>query len=292
MNAFDGKYENGYQNKSKKNKNGSTLVTVILILAIVGVSVFIIKNAIDKRNQTAVNTIYSNGIVELVTAAPAIAVETPEPTQVPRTFETLAGEGENGCVPILYRANTDEKRIAITIDGASKSSKVEELLGVCGTYGAHITFFTSGDELTKLASLWPQVILAGHEIESHTYSNSRLAAMTDDEKAYQLDAHTSLLRSIVGEMYSPHFLRTDYLEDDDDASLSALLTERSFYAIVRWALDTPTELEQIGSGMILRFDLGSTSIETLKNVIWILSENGYEMVTLNELFALGDNFGD
>ena len=61
---------------------------------------------------------------------------------------------------------------------------------------------------------------------------------------------------------------------------------------MRWALYQPSRFEQIAPGQVIGFDMGSYDIKLIANVMKVLSENGYRMLTCNELFEYEPNLPD
>ena len=188
---------------------------------------------------------------------------------------------------MFYQANTDELVVAITIDECGSETQMKSILASAAEYNAHLTFFPTGTEIAANEELWAAAFLGGHEIENHTMTGAHLAGLDAESLIGEIDGQTDLVREVIGAEYASHFLRTDDLEDDTDAALHALLSERGYMGIARWAQKTPANFSSVAPGQILSYT--ASDAKTLKTVMRILSENGYRMVTLNELFAYPEN---
>ena len=262
--------------------NYNRLITLAMIVVII---VLVVVMARDwKRKQQEPETVFTNaGGFE------GYNILQPTTTDAPKVLSLRPEPEKEGMLPVFYQANTQEKRVSITIDGCGDASKLNKLLDLCETYGAKLTFFPTGEEITENPSFWAAATLGGHEIENHTDANRRLATLGDDEKNAEILLHTQRLRAVIGEEYEPHFLRTNNLEDDSDETLHSLLSENGYLGIARWAQMTPASFSVIESGQILAYTANDAGIQALSTAMRILSENGYEMVTLNRLFDYPEN---
>lgn len=263
--------------------NYNKLVTLIMVLAVVALGIYIASDIRAKKAEP--QFVYAPG-------APSNGynIVLPGATEAPKTAAPLRPEAEKeGLLPIFYQANTDEKRVAITVDGLGDSGNVNKILEISSEYGAKVTFFPTGDEIMAHASLWSAAILGGHEIENHTNTNSRLSLLGEDAKAEEIVLQTIKLRDVIGMEYDPHFIRTNNLEDDTDPVLHALLIENGYLGIARWAQMTPASFEAIKPGQILSYIANDAGVQAFSAAVRVLSENGYQMVTLNELFDYPEN---
>lgn len=196
---------------------------------------------------------------------------------------------EEGLLPVFRRANTNEKKVAIVVDTFDDAERIETVLGLAGTFGAKITFVPTGVELRMYPSSWVNVAFAGHEIENHTFDNTRMSTLADEDKVENILQQTEILKSYIGEHYTPHFLSTNDLEDDADAFLHSWLQGNGYLGIVRWDERMPASFDKVVPGAILSYPLNEAGMKALSNAIPVLAENGYQMVTVNELFMYPDN---
>lgn len=263
--------------------NYNKLVTLLMVLAVVALGVYIVQDIRAKKAEPQL--VYTPG-----TPSAGYNIVLPGSTKEPEKQVSLRPEAEKeGLLPIFYQANTEEKRVAITVDSLGDSENVNRILDVLTEYGAKATFFPTGDEIMAHANLWSAAVLGGHEIENHTNTNSRLALLGEDAKAEEIAMQTAILRDVIGMEYDPHFLRTNNLEDDTDEVLHALLKENGYYGIARWAQMTPAAFDAIRPGQIISYVANDAGVQALSAAVRVLSENGYQMVTLNALFEYPEN---
>ena len=277
-----GSFEPSEKPKKKYRVDYNRLITVIMIAVILVLLlvIFIDSGKEPENNTPIINADVPNNNFYVSTQAPRATVSPEELRPVP--------ESEN-LLPVFYRANTTSKRVAITIENLSDSDNITTLLGLLATFDAKVTFFPTGTELESTVNVWPKVVLAGHQIENRTYSNKRLSIIMDEDKTDEFRLQTELVRMIIGDEYQPHFLRTDYLEDNTDEFLHSYLIGNGYYGIARFEINNPESIHQVEPGAILNFPLTDSGLSKLRVALPVLVENGYSIVTLNELFAYPDN---
>ena len=253
------------------------LGTLLLVAAILVFAALIVYYIVSERKQQPafdVTDIYGH---------PQVTVT---PTPVPDKRPSAEREG---LLPVFYSANTEENQVAITVQGFLGEDDMNALLSATLEYGADLTFFPTGKQLSGARDFWSAAALIGHEIESRGYTGNRLSDMSDADMEKELSDVEAVLRSYMGEEYQLHFLRTDDLADDENDRLHALLARKGYKGIARWAVYQPTRFEQIRPGQIIGVNLESYDVKQLTKMIRVLSENGYSMVTLNELLDYEPN---
>ena len=254
-------------------------VAMILVIIILGIAIWAdAKKKPEEKPYFPMTVTEPTMIPELPTNANAFSPEELRP--LPE---------EEGLLPVFRRANTNEKKVAIVVDTFESAQHIETLLGLAGTFGAKITFVPTGTELRQYPNSWVNVAFAGHEIENHTLDNTRLSTLADEDKAENLQEQTEILRSYIGQHYAPHFLSTNDLEDDADAFLHSWLQGSGYFGIIRWDERMPASFDKVVPGAVLNYPLTDAGMKALSNAIPILAENGYQMVTMNELFMYPDN---
>lgn len=263
----------------KTRVNGGSVFTLILVLAIAVMMVLIIKDMKDRRNNgpAQITDLYG-GSVTYMNASPV-------PTQ--RDKRPVSDDPE--LLPVFYSADTDDKAIAITVQNLGSAENIDKLLELCDACGAHLTFFPTGKEVLASPGIWGAVIFGGHEIENHGYSGNRLSVMGTDARREEINGFTETIRMFVGEEYEPHFLRTNDLSDDANAEVHAFLMEQNYLGIARWSAMAPSSIEEVRPGQIMMIDLSEYGVQKLGNVMNVLKESGWKMLTMNELFDYPPN---
>lgn len=261
--------------------NGSAAFTLVLVIAIVVLLVLIISDM--KKGQTPgtqITDIYGGKVNTQGLTDPNIP-------QTPRSKRPVSDDPD--MLPVFYSADTDEKEVAITITNAGSVENIANVLGLCDTYNARVTFFPTGKEVLACSNIWGEVIFGGHEIENHGYSGEKLSSMGTDGRRTEIGDFTYVLRMFVGEDYKPHFLRTNDLSDDENAAVHAILIEEGYYGIARWNCMSPSGIDDIRPGQIIAIDLGSYGVSRFGTMLSALNEAGYRMVTMNALFDYEEN---
>ncbi len=268
--------------KRKRKIDYNRLTTAIMVLLIIVLVIAILWYAKSPKDDEGTTIINQPPAFMGVAGTVASAAPTAKPVA-----DLRPQPAAEGFLPVFYQANTEELVVAITIDECGSETQMKSILASAAEYNAHLTFFPTGTEIAANEELWAAAFLGGHEIENHTMTGARLAGLDAESLIGEIDGQTDLVREVIGAEYASHFLRTDDLEDDTDAALHALLSERGYMGIARWAQKTPANFSSVAPGQILSYT--ASDAKTLKTVMRILSENGYRMVTLNELFAYPEN---
>lgn len=264
-------------NRPKKQKRSGGFMTLLLLAAIAVLCVAIFKSMTGDDTSDPMVIDQYGGITAVTTAAPAANL-----------VLRPVSEGPD-LLPVFYEAGTEEKKLAFTVQHITDKEDLETILGQAGTYGVKLTFFVTGTELNRYSELWSDAILGGHEIESMGFTGAKLASLSDEELKVEIDMFTFAARSLIGEGYQPHFLRTDTLSDDTDVRLHRYLASQGYYGISRWKAFNPTAVSQLAPGAILAVDLTSYGTDATGKLMKALEENGFAAVTMNSLFEYGDN---
>ena len=260
--------------QNNHNNGGGGVITLILLAAIAVLAVLIIKSATQ------------SGSTVTVTDPNGWAINTATPTPQPELRPTAQA---NGLLPVYYNANTQSKLVAITVYNIPSASDVDRLLGLCGTYNAKLTFFVTGTQVSAAQSLWPQVVISGCEIEGMGLTGAGASGLSYDALEAEIDGFAFALRGIIGEDYQPHFHSTLNMDDYDNATLHKILAAKGYYGIASWSLTNPKSIDQIKPGQIIAIDLSSYGVSLLGEVMRVLEEQGYSVVTLNTLFEYPEN---
>lgn len=267
--------------KPKRKIDYNRLTTAVMVLLIIVlVTAIVIHNLASEDSEPEIIDQTPAFMSAAGTAAAAVPTAQPVADLRPQS-------AAEGLLPVFYQANTEELVVAITIDECGSESQLKSILAAAAEYDAHLTFFPTGTEIAAHEDVWAAAFLGGHEIENHTMTGAQLTGLDAEGLIGEIDGQTDLVREVIGAEYAPHFLRTDDLEDDADPALHALLIERGYMGIARWAQKTPANFSSVAPGQILSYT--ASDAKTLKTVMRVLSENGYRMATLNELFAYPDN---
>lgn len=199
-------------------------------------------------------------------------------------------------VPI-YAVETEEKRVAITLDGVWGADLTPQLLELFATHDLSITFFFGGYWLEEYPHVAETIFKAGHEIGNHTLTHPHLSKLTAHEIREELLKTEELIIEITGT--KPRFFRPPF-GDYNNRVLD--VAEELGYQTIQWSIDSldwrdpgPDVIvhqikDQVFSGaIILMHNNAPDTPEALKTLIPYLLEEGYQLVPLSQL-VLEDNY--
>ncbi|MBQ9980828.1 MAG: polysaccharide deacetylase family protein [Oscillospiraceae bacterium] len=190
----------------------------------------------------------------------------------------------------LPRQETSKPMVALTFDDGPSGQYTLQILDILRQYDAKATFFLSGYRLTENQyAVAREILNEGCEIGNHTYSHTDLTTLTPEEIQWEIDSTNDLIFAATGT--TANLLRPPYGEFDENV-LSA------GYPVVTWCIDTldwmhmdpQKSLQAVQENafdgcIILMHDMFETSAQGCRLIVpWLIGE-GYELVTVSELFA-------
>lgn len=192
-------------------------------------------------------------------------------------------------LPAGAQAANGDKLIALTFDDGP-SQYTPSLLDGLAARGAHVSFFVQGINGSRNTAVVRRAWQEGHQICSHTYSHPQLTKLSAAGVREELSKVDSILDGALG-FDSTYMLRPPY--GDYNQSVLDLAGVPCFY----WSVDTRDwesrnadaayreflKAAKDGS-IVLMHDMYSTSVTAALRAIDTLQAQGYEFVTLSELF--------
>jgi len=231
------------------------------------------------------------------TTAPTTA---PEPTIAPEQDNEAAAEPEidlsdepdsEGSLAVGDEEGIDPYKPMIAFsfdDGPSKYTK--RILATLAEYGARATFFMVGYNVEKNADIVQMVYDAGCEVANHTMDHKDLANSKKSVVVSQVEDNPASIESIVpvgGMLVRPPY-----------GSYNKTTKSLVKYPMICWSVDSldwktrnadsieKQILNDVRDGyIVLMHDLYDTTAEATERVIPKLIEQGYQIVTVSELFA-------
>ena len=237
-------------------------------------------------------------------AIAAVITPSPEPTPQP-TFDpddpyalVRPFPQDENMLPVFKKANTQEKRIAITVNECISAEITLEFGKAALEYGAKLTLFPTGEYLrtkTNMGDVIRKCVQAGFEIENGGYKPmSKLYQMDAHDMAVDIWQQNNLLCYHLGELYEPHFLRLYGGEGENDRRTHAYLIQEGYLGIANWTvLGERSEPDRIADtlapGNIYCFRTTQEDLQKMRYVMAEARNQGYQMVTLNRLFGYEEN---
>ncbi|MCI8321111.1 MAG: polysaccharide deacetylase family protein [Dorea sp.] len=199
--------------------------------------------------------------------------------------ETAAGQVP-GEVP---EYGEGAKKIALTFDDGPNIACTGRLLDGLKERNVRATFFVIGKNVKANPKLTKRISEEGHMIGNHTYSHIDMSKVSEKKAGKELKKTSRAVHAITGEY--PQYMRPPY------GVCSRKLEESLDMILVRWTIDpldwktentdeivkkvvTKTEENDI----ILLHDCYNSSVDAALKIIDILKKEGYEFVTVDELF--------
>lgn len=252
---------------------------------------------------TAGELVKSDEEIPVLTPSPTPSAEptpSPEPTYNPDDPYGLVRPQptEEGFLPVFNKANTDKRQIAITLDECSGATITSKFAKEAVEYGAKLTLFPSGENVMKKgmgAVLKECLYTLGFEIENRCYgTTARLYTLNDTMMASEIWKQSISVSYVLGVKYHPHFLRLYGRNGENDLRTHTYLAQEGYKGIAGWTFNGGRMDEgrigyNLAPGNIYYFKSTEADLRKLTSLLEEAREQGYEMVTLNELFGYEAN---
>ena len=186
-----------------------------------------------------------------------------------------------------------KKYIALTFDDGPDPVNTAAVLDVLEKYHARASFFLIGeninDDTRKLAE---RALSLGCEIENHSLTHQYMNKISKEEMISEIEKTDELISSITGKV--PRFFRPPFIEVND---LMFDTIDKYFICgigSVDWLPETTAEqiaegvlTQAVDGAMMLLHDgwFSKATAEAVKTIVPELQKRGYELVTVEELFA-------
>lgn len=215
----------------------------------------------------------------------------------PPTREISSAAHDAVYLPVIRRAETDEKIIAVTVDDCYQVNNLKTILSVAHQNGGNLTLFPVGENLSKPGMaevLRGCVYKLGDEIENHTWSHARVFRLPEEEMASEIWKQSAALNDILGANYQQHFFRLMGGDGETDLRTHNYLDQLGYRGIAGWSISgSDAGMDQIKSdlkpGAIFLFHCTDGDTQKLREFIPYAVSRGYRLVTLNQLMGCEDN---
>lgn len=191
-----------------------------------------------------------------------------------------------------YLAKTREhlKRVALTFDDGPNPVTTPQVLDILKRYNAKATFFTIGQKIAGQEALLQKMIAQGNEIGNHTWSHPNLASLEVQGIKQEVTSTNEAIEKAIHK--KPTLMRPPYGSTNATVQAAAGMKE------ILWTVDTldwqnhstegimkHVKEELTPGGIILMHDIHQTSVDALPSVLDYLKSQGYEVVTVSELYG-------
>lgn len=191
-------------------------------------------------------------------------------------------------VVINRKIDKSKKMIALTFDDGPNYN-TSKIIDVLNKYDIKATFFVLGSRAINNKDILKKMADSGMEIGNHTYNHLLLTKYDENKIRSEIEDTTEVIYSATKKR--PKLLRPSY------GSVNNKIKKVANMPIIIWDIDTldwkyhnskritSRVVNKVRDGdIILMHDIYSASLNALSNIIPILQDNGYEFVTIDELF--------
>ncbi|MFU2194413.1 polysaccharide deacetylase family protein [Streptococcus pluranimalium] len=210
-------------------------------------------------------------------------------------FDAIQGTYLTGNDLTSYQDYQEEKkknlkRVALTFDDGPNPDTTPRVLEILDQYDAKATFFTLGHKLAGQETLVKRMIDQGNEIGNHTWSHPNLTTLSVEGIKQEITATNQAIEKITHQ--KPTLMRPPY--GATNATVQAAVGMKE----IMWTVDTldwqshstPAIMKKLKEqltpgGIILMHDIHQTSVDALPSVLDYLKSQGYEVVTVSELYG-------
>ena len=189
----------------------------------------------------------------------------------------------------IRKLDPNAKMIALTYDDGPFPKLEEKFLQLFDKYDAKVTFFFVGNRITgSYKTMVKQLFDAGHEIASHTFSHPNMRKSPPEVVWPEVNKTNLVIAEVTG--YAPDYIRLPQGYSNDYLKSLPM-------PIIDWDLDSvdwkdrdkdilnERIREKAKDGcIVLLHSIRETTYEATELFLPWLIEQGYEIVTLSELF--------
>lgn len=204
----------------------------------------------------------------------------------------LQGDDLTSYQEYLAKNREHLKRVALTFDDGPNPVTTPQVLDILKRYDAKATFFIIGQRIAGQEVLLQKIVAQGNEIGNHTWSHPNLADLSVQEIKQEVTSTNEAIEKAIHK--KPTLLRPPYGSTNATVQAAAGMKE------IMWTVDTldwqnhstagimKNVKEQLTpGGIILMHDIHQTSVDALPTVLDYLKAQGYEVVTVSELYGYG-----
>ena len=184
------------------------------------------------------------------------------------------------------------KLIALTFDDGPNTTTTNEVLDILAEYDAKASFFLIGQNINEQSAVTvKRAYDMGMEINNHSKTHSNMSKMSPEEIKVEVDFVDEKVMEIIGEktkFFRPPFIDvSQVMYDNIDLPFICGIDCQDYMPNVGAQERADYILNGVKDGVIvLLHDAAGNdqTVEALKIAMPILKEQGYEFVTLTELF--------
>lgn len=190
----------------------------------------------------------------------------------------------------VYRSGDEsEPKIAITVDDCYDMPILVKLLDLFDEYKVHVTIYPVGCNIKpEDGDIWRRVVESGHEIGNHSSTHTSMSNLSAKKVYAQLTQMEEALEAALGYEYYVATFRPPF-GAAGKAPYRRLLEKYGYNVVVLWSVsqtDPEKALKRVKNGGIMLYHTKDKDYECLVELIPMLLDAGYELVTISELLGV------
>ncbi len=147
--------------------------------------------------------------------------------------QTIQVSAQNEKLLPIYKVNTNENKVALTLNCAWNDSDIDQILEILNKYNIKLTFFIVGDWAEKYPESVKKIYEAGHEIGTHSNTHPHVNNLTYEQNIEEIKQGSEKIKAITNQEVTLY--RTPYGEYNNTVIKAA--NDLKYYTI-QWSLDT------------------------------------------------------
>lgn len=231
------------------------------------------------------------GCNEAKTAETSSVSET-EVTSITETAEPASSDTKGVNKVRTAEELAGKKVIALTFDDGPNTKATADILDIVEEYGIKVSFFVIGSNInSESGKVMQRAHSLGCEINSHSFTHSYMNEMSADKIKDEMQRTSDLIFEYVGER--PKFFRPPYIAVSQTMYDNIDLPFICGLGCNDWEDSVSAEKREIfisekcpdGSIVLLHDQPNNTrTVEAVRKAVPKLLEQGFEFVTVSELF--------
>ena len=276
--------------KRKQQQKRIILVSVI-VLFLISVTVFLFF--ILKPSASPDDILADSSILQQSTPTPA-------PTNVPfyisRANITSSSSAFEDFLPVYHDVKTDTRMLAITVDDCFQKANLLEIINIARQYNVKLTLFPIGNQVSdpKLQEALNLAFSYGFQIENHTMNHSQVYTLSNEDLYHAILDQQKIVSDALNIDYQMHFVRLPGGNGEEDPRVHFYMNLLGYKGIADWYYSGSDASiyyikKRMEPGSIYLFHTQDEDVQKLKEFIPYALQQGYKLVTLNELLGLQEN---
>lgn len=231
-------------------------------------------------------------LVSAVALLTACGTSSAEETTTTAETTTTTIETEITYAKIEYEIDPSKPMIALTFDDGPNTTTTNQVLDKLEHYGVPASFFLIGNNISgESEKVVKRAYDMGCEIDNHSKSHGYMNQMTPEEIVAEVQYVSDKVEEITGEptkFFRPPYIATNadmYANIDMPFICGAGCNDWNNMVSVQERIDNTINQVQDGTIILLHDSQGNfQTVEALDTIIPTLLEQGYQFVTVSELF--------